>query len=135
VVLFIDSDEIGSISPLVNVFAGDYRVSRAHETVGRVLGPSGALVTRSFFVAEDDVVDGFTLQEFVAEIERALPRALADPTLKLDEVEPMKPTNPAVQTGSQIPQAVPVQGEVSPPSSPTALPSEDTTQPPKYENK
>lgn len=134
VILFIDGDEFGSISPLVNVFAGDYRISRLPETAGRVVGPSGAVVKRSFFATEDNIADGFTLEEFIAEIERALPLALSDPTLKLDKdsLPPMR--NPAVHTGAQIPQAQPTQGEAVAPHSPTANPSQDTIKPPRNDD-
>lgn len=135
VILFIDSDELGSISPLVGVFAGDYRVSRAPETAGRVVGPSGAVIMRSFFATDDDVVDGFTLTAFLAEIERALPIALSDPSLKLYPSENPTASGPAVHTGSQIPQAIPSEGGVVSPSGPTTVPSQDTTEPPKNDER
>lgn len=127
VILFIDSKEIGTISPLVGMSAGDYRVSTTADNNGMVVGPAG-MVKRSFFSESDDRPNGWTLDGFLDEIKRALPIAQADPTLMPDHEEVMGAAESKAYTGSQIPQATPlVEGVVPVPSQGTIVPSQDTT--------
>ena len=59
----------------------------AHAAVivfGRVVRPSGGGVKRSLLATDNDVVDGFTLTEFMAEIDRALPIVEVSPGSKIN---------------------------------------------------
>lgn len=130
VILFVANENIGSLSPLVGMSAGDYRVSRNGDNNGMVIGPAG-MVKRSFFSESNDMPNGWTLGGFIDEIKRALPIAQADPTLISDDDKIQGAVDAAVYTGSQIPQATPLgEGEVPVPTQGTVVPSHDTIRPP-----
>ena len=124
-IFFVDKKELHSISPLTGVTAGDCRVSRAGASAGKVIGPSGAVIEKTFFSSSRGVVGGFTLDEFVDEVARALPIAKADPQLLLtNEVEIPLALRDKVFTGNQIPAAMPVTGQSQEPTgAPNALPA------------
>ncbi|MDH3890015.1 MAG: T9SS type A sorting domain-containing protein [candidate division Zixibacteria bacterium] len=104
-VFFIDGDWIKGISPLVGATAGDYRVSDE----GLVTDGTGRLVDRTFFSGGVDKGNGFSIEEFVAEIKRALPFAEADKSLEItNEVEISEDIAHLVFSGDQIPKSVPI---------------------------
>ncbi|MDH3890014.1 MAG: hypothetical protein OEV49_02935 [candidate division Zixibacteria bacterium] len=135
-ILFIDQEQMGTISPLVGLSAGDYRVSATAEPGGLVVGPTGMILRRSFFSESDDRPSGFTLDDFIDEIRRALPIAQTDPTLNSEAVKDRSTADAAVHTGSQIPRATPLAPGVSPvPSQGTVVPRHDSTKPPNPDEK
>jgi len=73
VILLIDREDLRAISPLVGVHAGLYRVAAGPRGPAVLGGSSGSMITRSFFSSVEDRRNGFTVDEFVAELERAIP--------------------------------------------------------------
>jgi hypothetical protein len=117
VVFFVDGDWAQGISPLVGTTAGYYRVSNQAGLEGKMTNFAGEPVTRSFYASGDDAPGGFTLVDFIAEIERALPLAKADEDLIItNDVEIPDDIRHLVFTGDEIPKGQPVVGTFLEPS-------------------
>jgi hypothetical protein len=129
-VFFIDGDWIDGISPLVGTVSGDYRVSNKAGLEGMVVDFTGRPVTRSFFSFVDDAPNGFTLEKFIAEVERVLPRAKADQQLILTDLAQIPDDlRHLVFTDDQIPKAEPTARPSVALTGDVVIPLQDSTNP------
>ncbi|MFN0157503.1 MAG: FlgD immunoglobulin-like domain containing protein [Bacteroidota bacterium] len=98
VILMIDRQNLGAISPLVGIYMGVYRTSQQ----GHVIDHTGASVTRSFFSSTNDRPGGFSPSEFIQSIRSSIQRAKTDGMLNREEPRRNTPMS-NVFSGNQIP--------------------------------
>jgi len=82
VIFLISRQNVATISPLVGLFQGFYRVKKSADAQWKVFSWDGTLVRRSFFSNYEDQPTGISPKEFLRLIQEAVPRAKSDPLLK-----------------------------------------------------